>query len=76
MSEYFAVWKSIRSKPIDEDQLIYHLAEEGGCTLCNSEKRSPGLYDFGNGPLIDVESNELFLCKTCYKIHQILKKNN
>ncbi len=64
--EYFAVWKQSRSKPIDEDDVIFHLANPGEQTLCKIENRHPGVYDFGFAPLIDIESQKIHICKNCF----------
>ncbi len=65
--EYFAVWKQSRSKPTDEDSIIFHLANHGEQTLCKIENRYPDVYNFGFAPLINIKPQKIQICKNCFK---------
>ena len=74
--EIYARWKLSWSKPMDEDNLIFHLSEMGKDIFCSIEKIHPGLYEYGNYPLENIQMQEIHICKNCFKKWKKLNGNS
>ena len=68
MMELYSYTKVHRSKPIDEDSALHHLAIRGSTAICGIDKRHPDVYDFGFAPVENIEHSKIYICKKCYAI--------
>jgi len=61
----FAFWKQNWSKPVDEDNVIFHIGIES--PFCGIDKRG-GIYNQGFDEIENIESQRIHICKRCYHI--------
>jgi hypothetical protein len=70
----FSFHKCHRSKPIYEDNIIYHIGIES--PFCGIDKRHVGIYNQGFDPMENIEKQEIYICKNCFRIWKKYKNEN
>lgn len=63
--DIFAFWKQNWSKPVDEDNVIFHIGTES--PFCGIDKKG-GIYNQGFDQLENIENQKIHICKKCYHI--------
>jgi hypothetical protein len=73
--DVYAYQKQSWSKPIDEDNTLYHLGI-GGKILCGIDKRHFDIYNpgFDQLDISAIDSQEIHFCKLCFKIYKKQKQ--